>query len=87
MTVALALDSAGMSDPGVDGSRRLRAALRQVWVPATRTIMPWNGIRFDGSGQNELAAGVVEQRGPAGFQVVFPRELSAVPVSWRSPGH
>ena len=48
-------------------------------------IMPWNGIRFDANGQNELAAGVVEARGAADVQVIFPRELAAGPMIWTVP--
>jgi hypothetical protein len=39
--------------------------------------MPWNGVRFDGNGVNQLAAGVVEQRSQNGYLVVHPAELAA----------
>jgi branched-chain amino acid transport system substrate-binding protein len=80
LTLAMAIDGSGAGE-----ARRVRETLRDLWIPATKTIMPWDGIRFDASGQNEMAGGVVEQRGPAGFQVVFPRELATVPLAWR--GH
>ena len=83
LTLAMAVDGAGSTDV-----RRIRETLRDLWVPATKTIMPWDGVRFDASGQNEMAGGVVEQRGGSGFQVVYPRELATVALSWRSPaGH
>jgi branched-chain amino acid transport system substrate-binding protein len=78
LTLAAAVDGAASTD-----AARVRGALRQLWLPATKTIMPWNGIRFDNNGQNSLAAGVIEQRGPDGFQVVYPRELAAATVTWR----
>jgi branched-chain amino acid transport system substrate-binding protein len=79
LALAMAVDAAGArpDGPGV------RGALRQLAIPATKMIMPWDGIRFDQTGQNRLAAGVVEQRGTGGFQAVYPRELASVPVSWR----
>ena len=53
-------------------------------MPATQTIMPWDGIRFDGNGSNQLGAAVVEQRLPSGFQVVHPTELAAAKLRWPS---
>jgi branched-chain amino acid transport system substrate-binding protein len=82
LSLALGVDRADLIG-GPDDAARIRAALRQLSIPASRTIMPWNGLRFDASGQNQLAAGVIEQRVPAGFQVVYPRELASVAVSWR----
>ena len=79
ITLAAAIDTAGSAEPA-----RIRAALRQLWVPATQTIMPWNGVRFGANGQNQLAAAVVEARVPGGYQVVFPRELATVPMVWAS---
>jgi branched-chain amino acid transport system substrate-binding protein len=84
LTLAMAVDAAGPADPS-GNSARVRAALRRVSLPATQTIMPWDGVRFDGSGQNQLAAAVVEQRAPGGFQVVYPREVATLPLMWR--GH
>jgi branched-chain amino acid transport system substrate-binding protein len=77
IALAAAIDAAGSADPA-----SVRAALRQLWVPATQTIMPWNGVRFGANGQNQLAAAVVEARAPGGYQVVFPRELATVPMVW-----
>jgi branched-chain amino acid transport system substrate-binding protein len=81
MTLAAAIDAAGSTDPGA-----IRAALRSIWQPATQIIMPWNGVRFDADGQNQLAAGVVEGREAAGFRVVFPRELATGPMIWTANG-
>jgi branched-chain amino acid transport system substrate-binding protein len=47
-------------------------------------IMPWNGVRFNSEGQNQLAAGVVEGWDD-GFRVVYPRELAAGPMVWTAP--
>ncbi|MDT5024576.1 MAG: branched-chain amino acid transport system substrate-binding protein [Micromonosporaceae bacterium] len=77
MTLAEAIDAAGSDDPAT-----IRSALRQISQPATQVIMPWNGVRFDANGQNQLAGGVVEGRATTGFRVVFPRELAAGPLIW-----
>jgi branched-chain amino acid transport system substrate-binding protein len=77
ITLAVAIDTAASAD-----STRIRAALRQIWLPATAVIMPWNGVRFDASGQNQLAAAVIEARLADGYRVVFPRELASRPVLW-----
>lgn len=82
LALATAIDAAGSNDPA-----RIRAALRQLWLPATQTIMPWNGVRFGANGQNQLAAAVVEAQVAGGYQVVFPRELATAPMVWASqPG-
>jgi branched-chain amino acid transport system substrate-binding protein len=61
---------------------QVRAALRRVWFAGAETVMPWNGVRFDAAGQNELAAGLIEQRSQPGFQIVYPTELSAARAAW-----
>ena len=75
----------------VDGARTVsgeavRSALRGIWFPGAQMIMPWDGIRFDASGRNELAAGLVDQRAGSGFQVVYPAELSSAKVAWPAAG-
>ena len=51
-------------------------------MPATQTIMPWNGIRFDSTGSNQLASSVIEQQTGSGYQVVYPNELAAAKITW-----
>jgi branched-chain amino acid transport system substrate-binding protein len=75
MLLALAMNSVTDLSPPV-----IRNAVQQLSLPATQTVMPWNGIRFDGSGYNVLAAGVVEQHVPNGYQVIHPVELAATPT-------
>jgi ABC-type branched-subunit amino acid transport system substrate-binding protein len=75
MVLALSMDSAtDLSPPAI------RNAVQQVSLPATQTVMPWNGVRFDGGGGNLLAAVVIEQHVPNGFQVIHPVELAATPT-------
>jgi branched-chain amino acid transport system substrate-binding protein len=60
----------------------VRSAVQQLQIPATQTIMPWGGIRFDSNGNNQLGEPVVEQHTSAGFQVVGPAELSSASLTW-----
>jgi len=72
MTLAQAIDAARSVD-----AQRVRTALLSLDVPGRDTIMPWGGIRFDQTGENTLAAGLVEQVTATSARVVFPRELAA----------
>jgi branched-chain amino acid transport system substrate-binding protein len=71
VVLATAIGQAGAVDP-----QQVRAALLGLALPSQATIMPWNGVRFDQTGQNILAAGIVEQLRGGRLQVVFPRELT-----------
>jgi branched-chain amino acid transport system substrate-binding protein len=72
LALAQAIDTAGSANPEL-----VRTALLGLDVPGSDTIMPWGGIRFDQTGQNTLAAGLVEQVTPTAARVVFPPELTA----------
>jgi branched-chain amino acid transport system substrate-binding protein len=72
LTLAQAIDAARSVD-----AQRVRTALLSLDVPGRDTIMPWGGIRFDQTGENTLAAGLVEQVTATSARVVFPRELAA----------
>jgi branched-chain amino acid transport system substrate-binding protein len=72
LTLAQAIDAARSVD-----AQRVRTALLGLDVPGRDTIMPWGGIRFDQTGENTLAAGLVEQVTRNTARVVFPRELAA----------
>ncbi|MFI5913410.1 ABC transporter substrate-binding protein [Dactylosporangium sp. NPDC051541] len=76
LTLALAMDQS------VDYSKQaVRNAVQQLNLPATQTIMPWNGVRFDGNGVNQLAGGVVELRTQNGYALIHPAELAITPTS------
>lgn len=83
LTAAMAIDAAA-GETGVT-SEGVRAALRRLSIPATRTIMPWDGIRFADTGQNLLAAAVVEQHDHDGARLVHPPELATADLVWDAP--
>ena len=82
LMLAEAIDNAGSTDP-----QRVRAALLNLDIPGREMIMPWSGLRFDGSShQNVAANGVVEQRVDQVFRVVYPGELQQAEPVWPRPG-
>jgi branched-chain amino acid transport system substrate-binding protein len=72
----------GIADAGSVEPDRLRAALLNLDIPGRDTIMPWNGVRFDGTHQNVGASGVVEQVDQSAFRIVFPAELAQQEAEW-----
>ncbi|HZD71882.1 MAG TPA: ABC transporter substrate-binding protein [Actinomycetes bacterium] len=80
-TAARAFSATLVLAQGIDAARsvdagRVRAALLALEVPGRDTIMPWDGIRFDGTGQNIEAGAVVERLAQGQAHVVFPPELA-----------
>ena len=61
---------------------QVRTALVALDLPGSEMIMPWEGVRFDGTHQNTLADPVIEQAVGGQFAVVFPRDLAAGAFNW-----
>jgi branched-chain amino acid transport system substrate-binding protein len=78
LTIGMAIEAADSTDPV-----SLRAAL--VRMHAGPGIMPWRGIRFDSTGQNTLAAGVVEQVITGQWRVVYPAAAATATLVWPMP--
>ncbi|KES09146.1 hypothetical protein BU52_03590 [Streptomyces toyocaensis] len=78
MTLAVAVNEARSSDP-----ERIRSALSAVSLPRRDLIMgSWDHVRFDASGQNTGAGGVVEQFLDGRWRVVHPDDLRSRQVVW-----
>lgn len=77
LTLFQAIDEAGSTEP-----EAIRDALSETDVPADQTIMPWDGIRFDDTGQNELATGIVLQYLEGGYRLVWPFETASAKLVW-----
>ncbi len=77
LTLAYAINEAGSTNPIA-----IRDALRGVDLPGEATIMPWEGVHFSDSGQNELAKGVITQRLDGEFNVVWPFSSDVTPLVW-----
>jgi branched-chain amino acid transport system substrate-binding protein len=80
LTLFQAIDEAGSAEP-----EAIQEAMNNIDVPAEQTIMPWDGISFDDTGQNELASGVILQYIEGGYKLIWPFEDSTADVVWPLP--
>lgn len=78
ITAGEAIQQAGSTDP-----EKVRTALRNY--KQTKTIMPWKGIKFDGNGQNEQSAGVIEQMVNGRYELVWPADAATTKLVWPAP--
>ncbi|MGH2820187.1 MAG: ABC transporter substrate-binding protein, partial [Actinomycetota bacterium] len=77
LTLFQAIDEAGSTE-----AEAIRDALVELEVAPDQTIMPWDGIRFDDTGQNELARGIVLQFLDGEYRLVWPFEESTAKLVW-----
>ncbi len=77
LTLADAIDRAGSTQP-----EAIRKALQQTNLPADQLIMPWEGVRFDAKGQNELGSGIIVQVQHGKYVTVWPFKLASADVVW-----
>ena len=80
MTLLAAVDRAASTKP-----EAIQKALRETNVPGDQIIMPWKGIKFDASGQNELGAGIIVQVQDGKYVTVWPFDLASKDVVWPMP--
>jgi branched-chain amino acid transport system substrate-binding protein len=77
IVLAQAIDQAGSTDPD-----KIRQALQAMNLTPDQIIMPWQGVKFDSTGQNSEAAGVVEQLDSGAYHVVFPANAASTQAQW-----
>ena len=80
LVLADAINRAGSTD-----NYAIREALRATDIPASSLIMPWRGVRFDETGQNILADGIVGQIQNNELKIVWPLELAEKRAIWPAP--
>jgi branched-chain amino acid transport system substrate-binding protein len=80
LTLLQAIDEAGSTEP-----EAIREALAGLEVAGDETIMPWDGIRFDDTGQNELARGVILQYLDGEYKLVWPFDAATAELVWPLP--
>jgi branched-chain amino acid transport system substrate-binding protein len=80
MTLADAINRAGSTDP-----EKIREALVHTNLGEKDTIMPWEGIKFDAKGQNELTRGIFIQTLDGTPKIVWPFDLAAAKLVWPRP--
>src|SRR3984885_1027830 len=80
LVLADAIDRAGSTKP-----EAIRAALQATNIPGKLTLMPWNRIHFDATGQNDGGVGIIEQVQNGKYETVWPFDVSVKPVIWPMP--
>ena len=80
MTLADAINRAGSTDPD-----KMRQALVATKLAEGDTIMPWEGVQFDKTGQNLLTRGIFIQLQGGAPKTVWPFELASDKLVWPRP--
>ncbi|WP_216830807.1 ABC transporter substrate-binding protein [Alkalihalobacterium elongatum] len=63
----------------------IRRALRQTNIPGQRLIMPWQGVRFDSTGQNTLAGALLAQIINQEYKIIWPLSVAEAKIVWPAP--
>jgi branched-chain amino acid transport system substrate-binding protein len=74
-TLIDAINRAGSTDPA-----KIQAALKATDLKANQLIIGYNGVKFDATGQNELASTLLVQLHNRQYVTVWPKEQAAVQV-------
>ena len=76
-TLADAIDRAGSTKP-----EDIRVALTKTDIPGNQTIMPWAGVKFDGTGQNIEATPVIQQITNGSYHTIYPFDVAVQAPVW-----
>jgi branched-chain amino acid transport system substrate-binding protein len=77
IVLADAINRAGSTDP-----EKVRQALAATDIPGDQTIMPWQGIRFDTTGQNIAATPVIQQIRDGKYHMIYPFDVAVEQAVW-----
>ena len=80
MTLLDAINRAGSADP-----EKIRVALTQTNIAADQLIVPYRGVKFDSSGQNELVRPILMQVQKGQYCTIYPFELASCQVVYPAP--
>jgi branched-chain amino acid transport system substrate-binding protein len=80
MTLLDAINRAGSSDP-----EKIRVALAATDIPADQLIVPYRGVKFDATGQNELVRGILMQVQKGKYCTIYPFELASCQTLYPNP--
>lgn len=80
MTLLDAINRAGSTDP-----EAIRKALAATSIPGDQLVMTWEGIRFDGTGQNTLVKANIVQLQGGKYHTVYPFEIATQEVIYPIP--
>lgn len=79
---ALQVLADAISRAGTTKNTALRKALFETDIPGKETIMPWEGIKFDKTGQNIKGNPVILQRQKGEWKTIFPFDVASAPAVW-----
>ncbi|MBV9811808.1 MAG: amino acid ABC transporter substrate-binding protein, partial [Acetobacteraceae bacterium] len=60
----------------------IRRALIATDISGNQTIMPWQGIKFDETGQNTLGTPVIQQVADGKYHTIWPFDLAVQEATW-----
>lgn len=80
MVLADALNRAGSTDP-----EKIRAALAATDIKPEDMVMPWEGVKFDKTGQNTLTRGIFVQTLEGMPKMAWPTDQAAAKLVWPRP--
>ena len=80
LTLVDACDRAGSVQP-----RAIRQALQQTAIPADWLILPWRGVKFEATGQNEQVGVLMTQLRGGRYSTIWPFELATRDVLYPIP--
>jgi branched-chain amino acid transport system substrate-binding protein len=84
-TWAYVLNRAGSTDP-----KAIQKACNEINIPGYELVMPWDGIKFDSTGQNILGKGLIGQyqwkEGKVELEIMYPFELATANMIYPFPG-
>jgi branched-chain amino acid transport system substrate-binding protein len=64
---------------------KIQEALAQTDIPGSQIIMPWDGVKFDQTGQNTKGRGIMVQIQNGQYATVWPTELASKDLIWPLP--
>jgi branched-chain amino acid transport system substrate-binding protein len=85
-TWAYVLNKAGSTEP-----KAIQKACNEINIPGSELVMPWEGVKFDATGQNVLGRGLIGQyqktkEGKMDLEIVYPFDLATANFIYPFPG-
>ena len=84
-TWAYVLNRAGSTDP-----KAIQKACNEINIPGYELVMPWEGVKFDATGQNVLGRGLIGQYqwkdGKVDLEIIYPFDLATANMIYPFPG-
>ena len=80
LVLAEAINRAGSTKPDA-----IREKLAATNLPADQLIVPWDGVKFDPTGQNTLAKGIIVQFRDGAYHTVWPWNVATREIVWPMP--